>query len=216
MVSLVGGGALAYTGLQRGDLLGIGLSVLGGSLLYRGLSGHCMAYQTLGVNTASRHSRVASVPAGEGVKVVRAVTINRSPHELYTFWRQFDNLPNFMEHLVSVRSEGKRSHWVARAPVGMSVSWDAEIINDQPDRLIAWRSLEGSQIDTAGSVTFAPAAGNRGTTVTVTLKYDPPGGKLGSYLAWLFGEEPSLQISTDLHRFQQLMEAGEIATARMY
>jgi uncharacterized membrane protein len=190
----------------------MGLAAAGAGLLYRGLTGHCHVYGTLGVNTAEKHGRAASVRAGAGVKVVRAVTINRSPEDLYRAWRNFEQLHRFMTHLVSVKTEGNRSHWVARAPAGMTIEWDAEIINDEPNRLIAWRSIEGSRVSTAGSVTFTPAAGGRGTEVRVTLKYDPPAGKLGSWLARFFGEEPSLQVRDDLSRFKQLMEAGESAT----
>src|SRR5438093_1363742 len=103
---------------------------------------------------------------------------------------------------------------VKRGPAGLKVEWDAEIINEEPNRLIAWRSLEGSQVSTAGSVQFNPAPGGRGTEVVVTLKYDPPGGKLGSWLAWLFGEEPSLQVRDDLRRFKQLAEAEEVPTTQ--
>src|SRR5262249_48373258 len=123
---------------------------------------------------------------------------------LYRRWRDLAGLPRFMEHLVSVTEHGPRSHWVAKAPVGLTVEWDAELVNDQPGRLIAWRSLEGSQVDTAGSVHFNPAPSGRGTEVVVELKYDPPGGRLGSWLAWLFGREPSVQVREDLRRFKQL------------
>src|SRR5262249_49471792 len=134
--------------------------------------------------------------------------------ELYRTWRNFENLPRFMRHLVSVQSHGDRSHWVARAPGGTTVSWDAEIVNDEPNRLIAWRSLEGSTVDTAGSVHFTPAADGHGTEVQVTLKYDPPAGRLGSWVAWLFGEEPGVQIEDDLARFKQQMEAREPTLGR--
>jgi uncharacterized membrane protein len=172
-----------------------------------------MVYERLGINTACHHSRFAGVAAGTGVKVTRSVTINRPAEELYRAWRNFDNLPRFMRHLVSVHSEGDRSHWVARAPGGATVSWDAEIVNDEPNRLIAWRSLEGSTVDTAGSVHFNPLGAHR-TEVQVTLKYDPPAGKLGSWVAWLFGEEPGVQIEDDLARFKRQMEAGEPALSQ--
>ncbi len=210
--SLVGGGLLALTGLRQGSLGGLGMSAVGGALVYRGLTGRCEVYGALGVDTAKPHGQVASIPAGQGVKVVRAITIARPAEELYRIWRNFDGLPRFMQHLVSVKSEGNRSHWVARAPMGASISWDAEIVNEEPNRLIAWRSVEGSRVATAGSVTFEPAPGGRGTEVHVTLKYDPPGGKLGSWLAWAFGEEPGVQVGEDLRRLKQMMEAGEIAT----
>lgn len=210
--STVGGGALAAYGLSRGSLGGVMLAALGGSLVCRGLTGHCSAYQALGVNTAERHGRTAAVAAGRGVRVERAVTINRPAAELFRCWRNFEGLPRFMKHLESVRSEGNRSHWTTHGPAGTTVSWDAEIVNEVPDRLIAWRSLEGSAVSTAGSVRFVEAPGNRGTEVHVELKYDPPAGRLGSWLAWLFGEEPGQQVQEDLRRFKQLIEAGEIPT----
>ncbi len=208
-LSLAGGGVLTLYGLQKGSWSGFGLALLGGALVYRGLSGHCACYGTLNLTTA-RHGDAAAVAAGQGVKVIRAVTINRPAEDLYRHWRNFENLPQFMSHLVSIRSEGaNRSHWAARGPAGTTVEWDAEIVNEEPNRLIAWRSLEGSQIPTAGSVHFTPMGFNRGTEVRVVLKYDPPGGKLGSWLAWLFGQEPGQQIHEDLRRFKQLMETGQ-------
>jgi uncharacterized membrane protein len=210
-LSVAGGSLLALFGLRRADALGLGLAAAGGGLLFRGLTGHCHVYGALGVNTGEKHGRAASIRAGEGVKVVQAVTIHRSPEDLYAAWRNFERLPQFMMHLVSVKTEGNRSHWVARAPAGMTIDWEAEIVNDEPNRLIAWRSLHGSRVSTAGTVTFTPAPDGRGTEVRVTLKYDPPAGKLGSWLAWLFGEEPSVQVRDDLSRFKLLMEAGEIA-----
>lgn len=213
LLSAVGGGVLAFAGLNHGSLPGLGLAALGGGLLYRGLSGYCPLYGSLGLNTNSNeHSPVASVAAGEGVKVTKAITVMRPAMDLYAWWRDLESLPRFMQHLVAVRSEGNVSHWEARAPAGLKVSWDAEIVNEEPGRLIAWRSLEGSTVSTAGSVRFESAPGNRGTEVIVTLKYDPPGGKLASWVAWLFGEEPSRQIADDLRRFKQLAEAGEIPT----
>jgi len=213
LVSVAGGGALALLGLKEGSLLGLGLAAVGGALVYRGMSGHCHLYGTLGVSTAGEHNPVASIPAGEGFKLVQAVTINRSADELYRMWRDFESLPRFMSHLVSVRSAGRRSHWAAHGPVGTTVEWDAEVINEDPGRMIAWRSLEGSQVGTAGSVHFLPLGAAGGTEVTVSLKYDPPGGKLGGWLAGLFGQDPEQQIREDLRRFKRLAEAGELSQA---
>jgi uncharacterized membrane protein len=212
-LSLIGGGLLALEGLREGNLPGLGLAALGGALIHRGLSGHCALYGALDISS-KEHGRVAAVGAGRGVKITRVATIQRSPADLYDRWRNFENLPHFMSHLVSVQTDGKRSHWIARAPVGLSVEWDAEIVNDEPGRLIAWRSLSGSQIATAGSVHFTPLSVDRGTEVCVTLKYDLPGGTLGSWLAWMFGEEPGQQIREDLRRFKQWMETGEVATTQ--
>jgi uncharacterized membrane protein len=212
--SAIGGGALAVYGITRlakGNLLGAALGLVGGALVYRGATGHCDLYQSLGLNTAagSKNPNV-SVGGGRGIKVERSVTVNRSPAELYHFWRSFENLPRFMDHLESVRVEGDgRSHWVAKAPAGTTVEWDAEIYNEKENELIAWRSLEGADVDNAGSVRFEPAPEGGGTIVRVSLKYDPPGGVLGSTFAKLFGEEPGQQIEEDLRRFKQVMEAGE-------
>jgi uncharacterized membrane protein len=146
------------------------------------------------------------------VHVRKTITIDRSPEDLYEFWRHFDRLPVIMGHLESVTQiNDKRSHWIAKAPAGSTVEWDAEIINEHPNHLIAWRSLEGADVDNAGSVRFEPAVGNRGTVVKVDLQYSPPAGVLGAKLAKLFGEAPEQQIGVDLRRFKQLMETGEIA-----
>jgi uncharacterized membrane protein len=211
LLSVAGGGALALVGLKQGGLLGTALATLGGSFIYRGLSGHCMCYAAMGVNTAGSHSPQASVAAGHGVKIAQSVAINESAENLFNIWRDFENLPRFMSHLVRVKRRGKKWHWVAHGPAGTDIAWDAEIITEDPGRMIGWRSLEGSQVNTAGSVHFTPLPGGRGTDVVVTLKYDPPGGALGSWLAWLFGQDPAQQIRADLRRFKQLVEAGEIA-----
>lgn len=211
--ALVGGG-LAIYGLTRRTWGGVVLALVGGTLIARGSTGRCYMYDALGVNTAETGSNpLVSVPAGKGIKVEKSVTVNRSPEELYRFWRNFENLPRFMNHLESVKDTGAgRSHWVAKAPAGKTVEWDAEVYNEKENELIAWRSLEGADVDNAGSVRFEPATGGRGTVVRVTLKYDPPGGALGALVAKLFGEEPSQQIEEDLRRFKQVMEAGEAAT----
>ena len=221
--SAIGGGALALYGLtqliRNGSWGGAVLALVGGSLIYRGTSGHCAMYEAAGINTAgtseaSAKSPVVSVPAERGIKVEESIVINnRSPQELYNFWHNFENLPQFMNHLESVTTTGgNRSHWVAKAPAGTSVEWDAEVYNDKQGELIAWRSLEGADVDSAGSVHFTPA-GN-GTEVRVVLKYDPPGGSLGAAVAKLFGEEPSQQIREDLGRFKQLMETGNANSAK--
>jgi len=208
VLSTVGGGALAVYGLSRGSLEGLFLAALGGCFVYRGLSGHCNFYGALGVSTAGREGPFTSVPAGHGVKVEKTVTINRPAEDLYRYWRNFENLPRFMRHLESVTVNGDRSHWVAKAPLGMSVEWDAEVYTDRRGEVISWRSLDGSEVDTAGSVHFTPVQGGRATEVRVVLKYDPPAGKVGAALARWLGEAPEQQIEEDLHEFQRLMGAG--------
>jgi uncharacterized membrane protein len=147
-----------------------------------------------------------------GIPVKKSITVNRPPEELYRFWHDFQNLPRFMNHLISVQVNGeRRSHWVAKGPAGTSVEWDAEVINDKPDELIEWRSLEGADVDNSGSVRFERAPGGRGTVVRVEMEYNPPAGVIGATVAKLFGEAPEKQVKVDLLRFKQLMETGEIA-----
>ncbi|HEX6314222.1 MAG TPA: SRPBCC family protein [Gemmatimonadaceae bacterium] len=146
------------------------------------------------------------------MKVSRAITVRRPRSEVYAFWRDFENLPRFMYHLAYVENLGSgRSHWVARAPAGRSVEWDAEIIADRPDEEISWRTMgKDDDVRHTGSVYFVPAPGDRGTEVHVRLNYDAPGGKVGAMVARLFGEEPSQQVDDDLRRFKQVMEVGEV------
>lgn len=212
VVSAVAGGALALFGLSRGDLRGLALAVGGGLLLQRGLTGHCACYDMLDVSTADGHGPATSVAAGHGIKVEHTMTINAPAEKLYRFWRQLENLPRFMRHLDSVVSNADVSHWQAKGPLGMPIAWDAEIINDQENELIAWKSLEGSTLDNAGSVHFVKAPGDRGTQVRVVMKYDPPAGKAGNFIAKLFGRAPAQEIKEDLRRFKQLMETGDIIT----
>ncbi|MGF1588958.1 MAG: SRPBCC family protein [Pleurocapsa sp.] len=149
------------------------------------------------------------------IQVEKTVIIDRPASELYSYWRKFTNLPNFMGHLKSVTNKneaGTVTHWVANAPLDLSVEWDAEIIADEPDRLIAWNALGNADIDNCGFVRFQPATGDRGTQVKVVLEYQPPGGALTNAIAKLFGESPQEQIGDELNRFKQLMETGEIAT----
>ncbi len=147
----------------------------------------------------------------ESQPVTRSLTINRPPDEVYAFWRNFENLPRFMEHLESVRVlDDRRSRWTAKAPAGRTVEWDAEITDDEPGARIAWRSTEGADVPNAGQVRFLPAPGGRGTELHVEMRYDPPVGKLGTVVAKLFGEEPALQVDGDLRRFKQVMETGEV------
>jgi uncharacterized membrane protein len=170
------------------------------------------------------------------MQVKQAITINGAPEELYRFWCDLQNLPRFMKHLESVTTEqmmgqtavqasmgatdqpvgwpasDRRSHWVAKAPAGTTVEWDAEITEDRPNELIAWRSLEGADVDSAGTVRFEQAPGGRGTVVKLEMHYHPPAGALGAGIAKLFGEDPEWQVKEGLRRFKQLMEIGEVIT----
>jgi uncharacterized membrane protein len=212
VISTVVGGALIVSGIARGSLGGLALAAAGGGLLHRGVSGHCLAYEFLGINRAGFDNNALGVRAKHGYKHVVSMTIDRPPAELYRFWRQLDNLPQVMEHLIAVDEDGNRSHWVARAPMIGQVAWDAEIINERENELIAWRSLPGSELDTAGSVHFESAPGNRGTKLTISLKYDPPGGKVGASIASIFGAGFEQVLEADLRAVKQRLESGEVPT----
>jgi uncharacterized membrane protein len=205
---------LKQMGMKRKGWAGLGLAFLGTGFLRRGITGFCYTYQALGIRTAEKpEGRNVSVPYELGIRVDEAITINRPVAEVYAFWRNLENLAEFMEHVESVRpAGGNRSHWVAKGPGNRRMEWDAEIIHEEENRMIGWRSLEGSDVPNAGSVHFAEAAGGRGTEVRVELQYDPPGGTLGAYVAKLFGEEPSAQVHNDLQRLKTRLEAGVVPT----
>lgn len=152
--------------------------------------------------------------ASSPIHVEKCITVNRSADDCYRFWRDFENFPRFMKHLESVSvSDDKRSHWVARGPAGIAVEWDAEITADEEGELLAWSSLEGGDVENAGTVRFERAPGGRGTVVWIDMHYKPPAGRTGAMVARLFGEEPSQQIDEDLRRFKWLIETGEIPTS---
>ncbi|HVL31858.1 MAG TPA: SRPBCC family protein [Solirubrobacteraceae bacterium] len=140
-----------------------------------------------------------------------AITVNRDRNDLYALWRDFEGLPRFMAHLDEVRAgDDGRSHWTAHGPMGMTVSWEAETTEDVPGERIAWRSLEGAKVHTSGTVRFVPAPGDQGTEVHLEMRYELPGGAIGSMLAKLFGEEPAIQVKDDMRRFKQIAETGEV------
>ncbi|MEH1838298.1 MAG: SRPBCC family protein [Nostoc sp.] len=200
--SLIGGGAMVLMGLRQGSLRGALTALAGGGLIYQGATKQStiqQAQEAIGIN--------------QPIKVEKTVTINKSAEDLYCFWHDFENLPTFMKHLKSVKVHNeKRSHWVANAPLGNSVEWDADILEDRENEFISWASVEGADVDNSGFVRFKKAPGDRGTEVKVVLEYNPPGGALAATVAKLFGEEPEQQIGDELRRFKMLMEAGEIAT----
>jgi len=163
-----------------------------------------------------RRPDMPTLAGGRGSHVERTVTILRSPAELYAEWRDLERLPEIMSHVESVTPlVGLRSRWVVRGPGDTRVTWEAEIVADEPERLIAWRSVGPADVEHAGSVRFTPAPGNRGTEVKVILTYAPPGGRLGVALATLLGRSPDQDIREDLRRFKQRMEAGEVPAVAM-
>ncbi len=208
-VSVVAGSALAAYGLTRRSIPGLVVAALGGAIAWRGATGRCPLYQTLGISTAGnadQEERHVSVPYGRGIGVEESVIVNVSPEEVYRFWRNFENLPRFMSHLKSVRViDDKRSHWIARGPAGTDAQWDAEIINEIPNELIGWRSVDGANVRNAGSVHFTPANG-KGTEVKVELRYDPPAGVIGATIAKILGKDPAREVQEDLRALKELIE----------
>lgn len=155
-------------------------------------------------------------PPGDGdadTLIGRTVTINKPRAALYAYWRDFTQLPTFMDNVEKIEMlDDKRSHWVVKAPGGSTVEWVAAITEERDGEYIAWASEEGADVPNSGRIDFADASGGRGTVVTATILYDPPAGVIGKVVAKLFQREPAIQARRDLRRFKQLMETGEIAT----
>jgi uncharacterized membrane protein len=208
--SMAGGAALALSGLKsiakRRFLPGLAQVAVGGMLFYRGKTGHCHLFQAVGVDTTSA--------AEKGVQVEKFLTINRTPQQVYEFWRNLENLPRIMHHLESVQMTGENSsHWKARGPGGISLEWDAEMVEDYPGQLILWRSVGDAELPNEGTVEFREAPGGRGTEVKVSIRYYPPGGPAGTAAAKLANAISVKQIEEDLKRLKQILETGETATA---
>ena len=202
IVSIVLGSGLVAFGLIRRSRAGWTLAATGASLLYRGLSGNCVVYRALGIDrTSDEEGRRGNL----GVKVEREMSIEEPADKLYRFWRDFRNLPTIMPNVeaVTVQSD-TRSHWVVKGPMGAPFEWDAEIINDKPNELIAWRT-EGASVECAGSVRFESRP-DGGTLVRVSLQYNPPGGELAHMVSTLFVEDPGARIEEDLGRLKEAME----------
>lgn len=190
---ITGGSALAFYGASRRDMSGAGLAAIGGLLVFHGI----------------RSSRENQRP----IHVQQSLTIMRPVEEVYQFWRDFENFPRFMQHLRSVRNiDERRSHWEAYGPMGTSISWDAEMIDERPSAYLVWRSLPDSALLNRGSVEFQTSRQGYATVINVAVDYAAPAGKLGAVIAKLFGEEPEIQIREDLRRLKQLLETGEIPT----
>ncbi|WP_288405175.1 SRPBCC family protein [uncultured Deinococcus sp.] len=195
------GGALVLLGLRKKGVLGLGIAAVGGYLAYRAATGNDPVMKAAGLGGGP----VSSKP----IFVEHSVVIDRAPQQVYDYWRKLDNLPRIMSHLEEVTQlDAKRSRWVAKAPLGTHVEWEAEIVNDKPGERIGWHSLPGATVDNAGSVQFEGLPGGNSTRVHVALSYRPPAGPLGAAVAKLFGEEPSQQIAEDLQKFKQSFEGS--------
>lgn len=191
LAMLAGGSALAAYGIARRSKTGIGLAAVGSLMAVEG----------------------TRMGAARPYNARSSFAINCAPGDAYRYWRKLENLPSFMAHLSSVRMiDDRRSEWTVMGPLGAKVRWTAEIVDEQPDELIAWRSAPGALFDFSGWVEFRPGTGQRGTVVTASMSYSMPGGALGKTIASIFGKHPEFLLREDLRKFKALMEAGEVPT----
>jgi len=196
-------------GMRRRNLAGVCLAVAATPLAYRGLFG---AWPHITNGSSRRDDTRVALAGRRGIQVRASIRLEKPVDEVFRFWRRFENRPRFMANLERVSDLGNgRSHWVAKGPGGVGVEWDAEIINEIDNRLIAWRSLPGSDVVSAGSVYFSSARGGRECQVAVNMQYEPPAGRAGALVATIAGREPSQTIREDLRRFRELLETGEVA-----
>ncbi|HEX4274812.1 MAG TPA: SRPBCC family protein [Bryobacteraceae bacterium] len=220
--SVAAGVLLIGKGLRNKGWTGTAMALLGAEFLRRGITGNCHSYQALGINTADAEKRAAenggdsvSVPHGSGIRIDEAITINRSRADVYSFWRDLANIAEFMEYVESVRilgdTDNRMTRWSAKGPGGKCLEWDAEIINEKENELIAWRTLDAAEVANAGSVHFKDGPAGRGTEISLEILYSPPGGSLGAFAAKLFGDDPAARIHSDLKRIKARLEAGVLA-----
>lgn len=200
---LVVGGLMAALGLRRGGWLGYGIALAGLGVMQQSFTGKPAIQEWMGLGGDEEGQESRAVTASH------SVTINRSPEELYKFWRDFSNLTQVLSNIERIDViDDRHSHWVAKAPGGMHVSWDAEVTDDQENRRIAWRSQAGADVPNWGHVEFRPAPGGRGTEVHAVIRYEPPAGAIGRMIAKMFGREPQEQMRHDLQQFKRIMETG--------
>ncbi len=215
-LTLLGGTALVVYGLARRSVGGVALALLGGDLIYHELAHeHVHIHQVYGLDVPRVQVVEEKTPQVEGVKIQRSVTINRSPEDLYRFWRNWENLPRVFDYIRSVKPvDSTHSHWIATSPAGLTIEWDTAIAEDVPNQLISWRSVEGAAVSTAGSIRLTRPADGKGTRVSVTLEFDPPSGPLGKAFAELLGEMPSQTTREQLNRLKQMLETQEPSPVR--
>ena len=204
-LSIVSGAMLSLSALRRGSVPWL---LAGGTLIYRGITGSCPLYRAI-----ESRSRISLL---NGLQIEESVTVNKPIHQVYSLWRRLENLPRFMSHIESVTLAGEnRSHWVAKLTPPFRLEWDTEIIDDEENKQLSWRSLSGSSIDHTGAVFFHAAPAGRGTEIKIILTYMPPGGSAGAAVAELLRRITRNQIRTDLRGFKAVAETGEKPTDAM-
>jgi uncharacterized membrane protein len=206
IVSAIAGGALLILGLSRRSLAGLLVAAVGGALSYRGVTGHCDLSERLGLDAGGAERNVGNL----GVKIDESIVVNASPLAVYEIWRNLENLPRLLSSVERVEVlDRTRSRWTVKGPAGAPISWDAELINDKPGAIIAWRTIDSMLVNHAGSVTFEPAG--QGTRVAVSLQYDPPGGRVGHAVASLVSADAGSKTARDLAAFKRAVEEGRLA-----
>jgi uncharacterized membrane protein len=209
--SAIAGGLMMMHGLDRGSFRGLALAVMGGALVYRGATGHCPAYAALNIDTSGKHRADADEHVHDGILLKHTMTINRTPMEVYEFVRDPANHHRYMEHVQSVEaSEDGTFHWAIEGPLGSTWRFRSRHINEVPGHIVAWKTLPGGDIESAGAIRLEPSWDGRGTEVTMEINFEPPAGTLGMALARLFGHDPDAQVVGNLGRLKDLLEAGEV------
>jgi uncharacterized membrane protein len=213
MVSVGLGAFLLSSGLSnltRHPIRGILRTLIGGAILYRGVSGHCPVYEGLGKTKGVSHTQAINIRTG--------LIVNKPKDEVYSFWRKLENLPLFMKHLASVTEiDSKHSHWEADIPGGMGrIKWNAEIVKEEEGYLIGWQSIPNSTINNAGKVTFKDALGGQGTELEVVISYHPPAGQLGAGIAKSLNPVLEKMIRQDIMNFKDYIETKHQSPASNY
>ncbi|SCC63566.1 Uncharacterized membrane protein [Chitinophaga costaii] len=191
------GAVLLLTGIRHPLKHLISLAT-GGYLLYRGASGNDPISQFFSKNSSVQHTRA--------VNIRTSIVVNKHRSEVYAFWRRLENLPRFMRHLTDVQSiTDTHSVWQIHLP-GFEVVWEAEIVKEEPNVLLAWRSLPDSMVVNAGKVEFFDAP-NGGTELSIMITYRPPAGNIGRAIANVLTPAFRMMVQKDIHRFKDLVEA---------
>ncbi len=197
MLAGAGGTALLLRGLRRGGLGGFASGVVGSGMLLRAAA-NMELKRALGIDGAHR-----------AVNIEKTVNVHAPAPDVFAFWSRYENFPRFMSHLAEVRDLGNnRSHWVAKGPLGMPVTWTAEITDRVENKLLAWRSLPGAYLENNGVVRFDPTP-DGGTRITIRMSYTPPLGVVGHTLAQIFGVDPKHDMDEDFVRLKSLIEHGK-------
>ena len=211
--SSVLGALMVAGGLKRRSIGGLAAVLTGSGLLYRGISGHCHVYQALGISTARRTLTDAVAEASRERRVQRIVTVDKPAAELYALWRDPATLRQVMApfaNLSPAADEGIR--WSLRSPLGRLCVWTSQVVEEREGELLRWESIEGSKMIAGGMLRLAPALGNRGTRVSLSLRFEPPPGLIGHALFSTLRVVPNTISRKALQRFKSLAETGEIPT----